>query len=166
MDELSYGSIVVGVDGSAASLAALRWAADQAAALRSPLVAVHAWLPTARLRAPYAPAAGLRTAEQDLSRAAETLEETVARLLRTDRDARVHALVDQGPPVAVLLRHARHALLLALGRSPREEAAQPALGAVAREVARRAPCPVVTVPEPPREARPGELPWLLPQMTA
>ncbi|MDF3148948.1 universal stress protein, partial [Streptomyces sp. T21Q-yed] len=33
--------IVVGVDGSEASVAALRWAAEQARALGTPVVAVH-----------------------------------------------------------------------------------------------------------------------------
>ncbi|MHC5909315.1 universal stress protein, partial [Streptomyces sp. S6] len=46
--------IVVGVDGSEESLAALRWAAGQARLLNARVVAVHAWEPAGHRLAPYA----------------------------------------------------------------------------------------------------------------
>ncbi|MFP3987403.1 universal stress protein [Streptomyces sp. E11-3] len=165
MEEPPYGSVIVGVDGSAAALAALRWSAAKAEQLRTRVVAVHAWLPTASLRAPYATAVGLPTPEEERRRAAATLEETVARLLDLYPEARISALLDQGPPAPVLLRHARHALLLTLGRGSREDVTLPALGAVARECVRHATCPVVTVPEPPADAKEAELPWLFENTT-
>lgn len=45
---------VVGLDGSEASLAALRWAADEAAAHQEPLIAVYVLDPRSRGFAPYA----------------------------------------------------------------------------------------------------------------
>ena len=146
---MRYECLIVGVDGSAASLAALRWSAAQAGLLRTHVVAVHAWLPTGARRAPYAPAAELPTPEQDRLLAAERLHGTVSRLLELDPEAQVRALLDQGPPVRVLLRHARHAGLLVLGRGPREDLTLPAIGSVARDCVRYAKCPVVTVPESP-----------------
>ncbi|AVZ76708.1 universal stress protein [Streptomyces lunaelactis] len=151
MNQSTYECLIVGVDGSAASLAALRWSAAQARLLRTHVVAVHAWLPTGARRAPYAPAAELPTPEQDRRRAAERLHGMVSRLLELDPEAQVRTLLDQGSPVPVLLRHARHALLLALGRGPRVDITLPALGSVARDCVRCAKCPVVTVPESPSE---------------
>ncbi|MFJ2407475.1 universal stress protein [Streptomyces xanthochromogenes] len=46
-------SLVVGVDGSEASIDALCWAADEARLLNTQVIAVHAWQPTEALRAPY-----------------------------------------------------------------------------------------------------------------
>ncbi|MEL3944358.1 universal stress protein [Streptomyces sp. LNU-CPARS28] len=153
MMDVVKGGLVVGVDGSAAALAALRWSATKARLLRAPLVVVHAWQPTAVLRAPYAPAAGRRTPEQEHACAAATLEEAVAELLDADADVDFVPLLDCGPAERVLLCHTSDALLLALGRKPLRDVTGPALGAVARVCLRYAVCPVVTVPEP---RSPGE----------
>ncbi|MDC0765367.1 universal stress protein [Streptomyces sp. HD] len=54
---------MVGVDDSEASVAALRWAVEQARALGTSVLAVHAWEPaTAAGFAPYAPSATRPTA--------------------------------------------------------------------------------------------------------
>ena len=47
--------IVVGVDRTGASVAAMTWAAREAALRGTVLHAVHAWQPPDRERAPYAP---------------------------------------------------------------------------------------------------------------
>ncbi|MFI7317033.1 universal stress protein [Streptomyces venezuelae] len=148
MQEYVSRSVVVGVDESAAALAALRWAAASARSLRAPVVAVHAWVPTRALCAPYAPVSELRTPEEDHFHALNTLNAMVARMLELDPTVEIRALLDEGAPAPVLLHHARHALLLALGRGPRDDVTQPALGPVARVCVRNAVCPVVTVPEP------------------
>jgi nucleotide-binding universal stress UspA family protein len=67
--------IVVGVAGSAASAAAVTWAAREAELRGAVLHAVHAWEPAARGRAPYAP--GPRAGHGDHERNA------AAALLRT-----------------------------------------------------------------------------------
>jgi nucleotide-binding universal stress UspA family protein len=53
-DELPRSGVVVGVDGSARSSAALRFAFETASVLAEPLVAVHAWTDPA-LAAPHVP---------------------------------------------------------------------------------------------------------------
>ncbi|WP_051855733.1 universal stress protein [Streptomyces sp. NRRL B-1347] len=158
--EATNGALVVGVDGSAAALAALRWSAAKARLLHTGVLAVHAWLPSGSMRAPYAPALERSTPEQDRARAAATLEQNVARLLRTHPDADVVMLLHEGPAAAVLLRYTRDALFLALGRTSRTDVTRPALGAVARACVRLAECPVVTVPEPPPDAEESRPPWL------
>jgi len=56
--------------------------------------------------------------------------------------------------VQVLLRHARGALLLALGRTAHGQFALPPLGTVGRECLRYATVPVVTVPVADRSGSP------------
>ncbi|MFI7341668.1 universal stress protein [Streptomyces sp. NPDC050085] len=138
--------IVVGVDGSPASVAALRWAMGQARALHARVLAVHAWQDPARGFAPYAPTSRRPTPAQERGRATRTLAVTVRAACGRSGAADVGTLVVEGPACRVLLQHARGALLLALGsRSPRD-GESPTLGAVSRECLRHADVPVVTVP--------------------
>ncbi|MFC8673957.1 universal stress protein [Streptomyces griseorubiginosus] len=67
--------IVVGVDGSDASRAALRWAAQQARRLGAEVVAVHAWTPATL--APYACVRGRPTPAAQRERAAQLLADAV-----------------------------------------------------------------------------------------
>ncbi len=140
------GDIVVGVDGSAASTAALRWAALQARALRAEVTVVHAWEPTVRGLAPYAPVSARPTAEEERLRAAQVLAATVRDVFGQRIDTCVRAVLVEGPPAPVLLRYARGALLLALGRGAHGELGLSPVGAVGRECLRHAVVPVVAVP--------------------
>ncbi|GAA3771872.1 universal stress protein [Streptomyces coacervatus] len=147
MTELAVGnSIVVGVDGSEASMEALRWAARQAHALHAHVVAVHAWEPTGPRFAPYAPASTRPTAAEQRDRAACLLASTLRKVFGPRIDSSVRAVVVEGPPARVLLRHSRGAQLIALGRTPHGPHDQPTTGAVARACLRHATVPVVTVP--------------------
>ncbi|MGW5470056.1 universal stress protein [Streptomyces chartreusis] len=146
--------IVVGVDGSQASVAALRWAMEQARALGTPVVAVHAWEPVTAGFAPYAPASARPTVAEQRERAAEVLASSVHAAFGPRGGPELRAVVVEGPPARVLLRYARGALLLALGRRAHGQWELPVVGAVGRECLRYATVPVVTVPAPERrEAR-------------
>ncbi|MFI2435890.1 universal stress protein [Streptomyces sp. NPDC018693] len=140
--------IVVGVDGSDASRAALRWAARQARALGTDVLAVCAWEPAPAHAAPYAPVTGRPTLAQQRERAAELLADSVHEVFGPRVDPAVHAVLAEGPPARVLLRHTHGALLLALGRGTHDRGDLPALGPVSRECLRHATVPVVTVPAP------------------
>ncbi|WP_432138408.1 MULTISPECIES: universal stress protein [unclassified Streptomyces] len=140
--------IVVGVDGSDASRAALRWAARQAHVLGTRVLAVHAWEPAPLHAAPYAPVAGRPTRAQQRERAAALLADSVREVFGPRVDPAVHAVLAEGPPARVLLRHTDGALLLALGHSARGREDLPAVGPVSRECLRHAAVPVVTVPAP------------------
>ncbi|MCH5671950.1 universal stress protein [Streptomyces gilvus] len=149
-ERISDKGIVVGVDGSEASLAALRWALEQARTLGTRLVVVHAWEPAASGFAPYAPVAALPTAAEQRERAAELLATAVRDTFGPRVAPAVHAVLVEGPPVRVLLQQARGALLLALGRGSHPQRQLPGVGAVGRECLRHATVPVVTVPTPDR----------------
>ncbi|MEU1273738.1 universal stress protein [Streptomyces sp. NPDC005799] len=149
-ERISDKGIVVGVDGSEASRAALRWALEQARALGTRLVVVHAWEPAAAGFAPYAPVAARPTAAEQRERAAGLLAHTVHETFGPRVDPAVHAVLVEGPPVRVLLQQARGALLLALGRGSHPQRQLPGVGAVGRECLRHATVPVVTVPAPER----------------
>ncbi|WP_055712993.1 universal stress protein [Streptomyces torulosus] len=158
-------AIVVGVDGSEASVSALRWAVREARAVHAKIVAVHAWEPTGPMLAPYAPPSARPTVTEQRVRAAGLLADTLREALgpRIDGDvpaADVHAVVTQGPPVRVLLRHARGAHLLVLGRRAHGAFGLPPIGPVGRECLLHATVPVVAVPAPepsPATSRGGPL---------
>jgi nucleotide-binding universal stress UspA family protein len=147
--------VVVGVAGSAASAAAVTWAAREAELRGAVLHAVHAWEPAGR--APYAP--GPYRRDRDDEQAAAALLRTVVQeglgtaapgLASSLRGAAEPLLeVAEGLAVQVLLHSAAGAELLVLGGSqPAGDAAgRPSadLGPVARACLRAAPCPVVTV---------------------
>lgn len=160
--------IVVGVAGSAASAAAVTWAAREAELRGAVLHAVHAWEPAERGRAPYAP--GPYGGQRDDERAAARLLRTV---VQQGLDA-VHPGLDgplpgiaqpllevaEGLAVQVLLNSAAGAELLVLGGGTLalDTADRPSaeLGPVARACLRSAPCPVVTVsPQHVRRPVPG-----------
>ncbi|WNZ06649.1 universal stress protein [Streptomyces sp. 11x1] len=155
-DPTAGNRIVVGVDGSDASVAALRWAVRQAHAQRADVVAVHAWETAGSALAPYAPASAHPDAAEERLRAARLLAGTVRRALGPRFDGAVRAVVVEGSPARVLLKHARGAQLLALGRGDHHEYGHPAVGAVARDCLRHATVPVVTVPVPERHASPPD----------
>jgi nucleotide-binding universal stress UspA family protein len=70
-------SIVVGVDGSDCSLAALRWAAEQARVLHADVVAVHVWQQDEQWLAAYASALRLPTPSERRAHADRLLESAV-----------------------------------------------------------------------------------------
>jgi len=147
--------IVVGFDGSAASLAALRWAADEAAAHGAPLVALHVHDPRNRQRAAYAQAvdAGARAAE---------IEELIEHCL-TSPVSPVERFFEVGVPSEILVGRAAGARMLVLGHSEQHRRHdgeafrhEPALGTVARACVARATCPVVVVPIPAQRSASAE----------
>lgn len=148
--------IVVGVDGSAASMAALRWAAEQATVLHTDLVAVHAWQPAASGHAPYAAVPAGPTVDQQREQASHILAATVREALGSRVDDAVRRVVVEGPPARMLLQQARGALLLALGRKAHGNFGLPSVGPVGRECVRHATVPVVTVPVAGRSREPRE----------
>jgi nucleotide-binding universal stress UspA family protein len=135
--------IIVGVHGSAASAAALRWAAREAELLGARLHAVRAWEDEARWLAPYAPHSGLASREEVGKVLGAELEQAVQKVLGAPGPVPVTVEVAEGLPVRVLLERADGAELLALGTAAGR--AGDDIGPVARACLPRAPCPVVVV---------------------
>lgn len=101
--------VVVGVDGSPQSIAALRWAADQADRTASPLIAVTAWHV-------HAPGMHLDEALQEVPQEAQSmLDATVVDALGPQRASTVEVRMTSQPPADALLELGREADLVVLG---------------------------------------------------
>ena len=131
--------IVVGVDGSAASKAALRWAVDQARLTGSPIVALMAW--------DSPPIYGWEAApsSEDLNaHSAKILGDSI-RDVDPGPDVRVDKLVVNGHPAKALLEEAQDADLLVLGNRGHGGFAAALLGSVSQYCIHHATSPVLVV---------------------
>jgi nucleotide-binding universal stress UspA family protein len=144
INEHPGGRIVVGVDGSPASLRALAWAARQASLTSARLDAVIAWrIPTAAYEG-FAPAFDFGV---DLAKGAkETLDRALAQVLGQHAGVEVTPAVVEGAPAVELLRWAQGADLLAVGSRGHGEFTGMLLGSVSEHCVAHAPCPVVVIP--------------------
>ncbi|WP_051683546.1 universal stress protein [Blastococcus sp. URHD0036] len=130
-------AVVVGSDGGACALEAVRWATTEAARRGVPLRIVHA--------APHLRAAAPR-GTPDL-RAARRLTGTAYTVARhTDPSVVVTTEVVVDPPVTALLRAAEDAHLLVLGIATTGATDELVLAPVAQRVAAGSPCAVAVVP--------------------
>lgn len=139
-------TVVVGVEGVAGSRAAIRLAAREAGYRQAPLVAVLAYSSNPAVGAPAGrPLASLHSADDERFAAQATLH-----------DAVVDALGEQAPGVELrtvagqagrslvdVARRANAQLIVLAGRT----GASTLLGAVSQYVLRKAPCPVLVVPD-------------------
>ena len=134
--------VVVGVDGSPAGDAALRWAVDEAHGRLAPLCVVHALdqrHSEAFIRAnPGFVAVERRAAE-------EVLDAAVGRARALVADVDVRPVLAVGPPAVVMLRQAAAAGLVVLGSRGRGGFSGLLLGSTSLHVARHAACPVVVL---------------------
>ena len=134
------GRIIVGVDGSASSEAALRWAVQQARLTGRPLDAVMAWdFPLA-----YGIAPG--SYEDDFhGDAVEVLDKCLQNVVGPEDAGRVTPLVLRGNPARVLLDASDGADLLVVGCRGHGGFAGMLLGSVSQHVVTHANCPVVVL---------------------
>lgn len=137
--------IVVGLDGSAGSLAALHWAAAEARAHGATLCVLAAWHPSA---VSSLPAWGVaEPAEAALAELLDGLHETLAAEGVVDGDGlTVEPVVVEGHPAGALIEAAATADLVAVGRRGHGGFSGMLLGSVSQHVAAHAGCPVVVVP--------------------
>lgn len=145
------GRIVVGVDGSEHGVAALRWAAEEAALRDATLVAVHVWAftPPAPMGAPdlMAIPAGNLAEELDVDRSAaeRALDESIEEALGSSPAVTVERMLVEDAPGDGLVAAAKDADLLVVGTHGRGRIAQALMGSVSSHVIQHAPCPVVVV---------------------
>ncbi|HEU5470806.1 MAG TPA: universal stress protein [Actinophytocola sp.] len=136
------GPVVVGVDGSPTSEAALALAFDEAAARGVDLVAVHAWsdLVYPLYAGAYLPDIDWRPIEEQ---ATELLAERLAGWSEKYPQVRVRRLVERDRPANALLTAAQPAQLLVVGSRGRGGFAGLTLGSVSQAMIHHAPCPVL-----------------------
>jgi nucleotide-binding universal stress UspA family protein len=139
-------TIVVGVDGSDHSAAALRWALDYAERLDDArIVAVMSWsypiMPVVPLGATYVPMEDLT--DVTVERLREVVDEVVG-----DAPVVVEQVVRTGTAAQVLLAEAEHADLLVVGTRGLGGFTGLLLGSVSHQIANHAPCPVAIIPLP------------------
>lgn len=145
--------LVVGIDGSAASKAALAWAVEEARLRGCGVVAIHAWqFPVLGFGGYGGTVVPLLTPE-DLEKVAhDTAHATVDEVLGDDLSVPVEARVVQGHPAGVLLEAGKTADLLVLGSEGHGAFAGMLLGSVSMQVVHHAPC-AVTIVRPDWKAR-------------
>ncbi len=132
--------IVVGVDGSILSIAALRWAVEQARRTGADIHAVTGWeVPATIFIVPT-------YTEGDYARDARlVLDRAVAEVLEEAPDVRIEKHLIQKRPALALTAAAEDAQLLVIGSHGRGELPGMHLGSVASYCVHHAPCPVVVV---------------------
>ncbi|WP_261570031.1 universal stress protein [Frankia gtarii] len=138
------GGIVVGIDGSPGSAAALRWSVDEAARRRLPVTAVLVWDAIGEPRSVFDAASSADRA--GLAQAARrVLADTVAAVHIPDPAVTVTERVEEGSPVPELLRLAIGAQLVVVGEHGHGALHRLMAGSVCQGLVHHAPLPVVVV---------------------
>ena len=148
------GVIVVGIDGSDASRAALRWGVEEARLRGARLVAVYAWMfippqplgDPGLLAMPAGDIAGELSAENEAAHA--VLSSAVEEAIGRDASVDVEQKIVEGDPGEVLVKEAAEADLAVVGSHGRSGLTAALLGSVSRHVVDHATCPVVVVKAP------------------
>ena len=136
--------IVVGVDGSPESVAALRWACREASLRAADVHAVLALESACHQVASYAVPAP-RPPSGSWGSAREVLRRSVSEAVSLYPDVSVRTDITEGLAARVLLDHARAADMLVLGRTAHDPDPYRGAGPVIRACLRSAPCPVVII---------------------
>lgn len=133
--------IVVGVDGSEPSKAALRWAQRLAAPEHADIEVIGAWA--------WPSALGLATAPIEYSPGADiekALTAAVDEVFGPDRPVDTTVRAVQGAAAHVLIEASRDAVMVIVGTRGLGGFMGLLLGSVSRQVAEHAHCPVLVVP--------------------
>jgi nucleotide-binding universal stress UspA family protein len=160
----SSGEIVVGVDGSVASEAALAWALEEARLRGAKLRVIHAYqIPTLAYGdvGMGAPGAAAQAAlAEDVERVRSTAEGQAKSLVEASlrhagadavSDVEIELSVLEGPAAQLLIEAGRGADLLVVGSRGHGGFIGLLLGSVSQQCAQHPPCPVLIHPAPPEE---------------
>lgn len=142
--------IVVGLDGSPSSDAALAWATDAARRLRAPMRLIHA-IDLTRYAGRW----------QDLTPAVDTQRDQARSVLAPALaglkygELAIESYVELGRPAAILLEQSANAQLVVVGSRGHGDLVGLLLGSTSLQVAMHADCPVIVVREPLPGQEPG-----------
>lgn len=142
MSDGTQQRIVVGVDGSDSSKAALRWAIEQAKATGATIDAVTAWwMPSSYGIAPF-------TGSVDIDLEGESrklLSDSITEVGGLEPEVPVRPIVSQGHAADVLLRAAEDADLLVVGSRGHGRFASAMVDSVSLNCVLQAHCPVLVL---------------------
>ena len=136
--------VVVGVDGSPESVAALAWAGRYAAATGAKVRAVHAWRYPAAFGLPEGKTPAVVT-DEVVQRMRDELAQTVAQVYPDLAGGQVEMDVIYGHPVQVLIDESKAADLLVVGHHGHSAFSGMMVGSVSIHCVTSAACPVVVV---------------------
>lgn len=141
-------TIVVGVDGSAVSVEALKWAVDEAVRRGTRVDAVTAWHsdPTTTGFA-RADIIQLRPRSEVLEDQRQLLSSSIENAVGDDKRAEIRQVLVEGAPGLALVRASEEADLLVVGSHGASVLAEALLGSVSSYCVHHAACPVVVIPE-------------------
>ncbi|MFD8815091.1 universal stress protein [Streptomyces sp. NPDC059627] len=133
--------VVVGVDGSPSSYAALRWALRYADLVGGVVEAVAVW----ELQGLYGWSGPAVDMDIDAEEARDNMRQELTDVLGADAVSAVRSHLVHGNTTDVLLRAAEGAEALVVGSRGRGGFARALLGSVSQQVSQHATCPVVIV---------------------
>ena len=141
---VQWKRVVVGVDGSERSRAALHWAAEEAKEHQAELVALLAWRPPPPEIAPASiPPLGPDTHAQ--ARAEQILADTLANVFGNQHPVPITSQVTEGSAAKLLIEASRTADLVVVGTRGHGGFAGLLLGSVSQQVVAHAACSVTVV---------------------
>jgi nucleotide-binding universal stress UspA family protein len=144
-------TIVVGVDGSEGGMAALEYAAVEAARRSARLRIVAAWeMPIAGYDPDFPRSLDVQMLDALRVRAGRLSDDALATVKKLQPSVDAEALATQGPPADVLLEQGADADLIVVGRRGLGGLKSLLLGSVSNKVVHHATCPVVVVNQPAR----------------
>ncbi|WP_040167610.1 universal stress protein [Microbacterium gorillae] len=130
--EAERAGVIVGVDGSPTSEAAVRFAAEEAARLNEKLIAIGVWTPLEFTTSPVIITSEYLDSMQELTQ--ESVSLAVAGLRQDHPGLDVEIRVESGYPSEVLLEAGRGATLTVVGTHGRGAIARFLLGSISHEV--------------------------------
>jgi nucleotide-binding universal stress UspA family protein len=135
--------VVVGVDGSPASVAALSWAGHYGAATGAVVWALHIWhYPTS---AALPPGVTPESVDDEVkANQRKELDEAIAKA-NLDPAAQVESKIGYGHPAQVLIEESKNVSLIVVGHRGRGGFKGMLTGSVSMQVVNHAACPVVVV---------------------
>jgi nucleotide-binding universal stress UspA family protein len=137
--------VVVGVDGSEGSVAALRWAARYGAATKTPVRAVLVWHYPTTASAPPPGHAPEQVEHEVEGEEADALREALAKAAPDTAGADVHGVVRYGHPAEALIDESSQASLLVVGRHGHGGFLGMHIGSVSQHCVNGAHCPIVVI---------------------
>lgn len=142
MDSIDHAHILVGVDGSAGSVEALKWAAKLAPSLEAVVVAVNAWHFENTWGAYATPTWNPETDAQ------QVMDDALAEAFGDKKPEGLLAQSCQGMPAHILIERSSSACMLVVGSRGHGGFAGLLLGSVSSACAEHARCPVLVVHSP------------------